>query len=220
MFIGSAGAYVADPIEPGHFEGDARKASAGHVAVENYLASQNLPYTVFQPLYIYGPHTAKDCEQWFLDRLVRGRPVLLPAPGVQLVTLSHVDDLASMITSAVGNKAAVGQQFNLCADRAITHTGVVKALAKAAGVEAKIVFYDPSTLKADGFPFRTGHFFANSDKAKRVLGWTCGHDFEGDAPAMVAAYKASGRDKKDIDFSADDAVLAAVGAAAAAPVAA
>jgi hypothetical protein len=26
---------------------------------------------VFQPLYIYGPHTAKDCEQWFVDRIIR-----------------------------------------------------------------------------------------------------------------------------------------------------
>jgi hypothetical protein len=32
---------------------------------------EGLPYTVFQPLYIYGPHTAKDCEQWFVDRVIR-----------------------------------------------------------------------------------------------------------------------------------------------------
>jgi len=43
----------------------------GHVAVERYLESEGLPFTVFQPLYIYGPHTAKDCEQWFVDRIIR-----------------------------------------------------------------------------------------------------------------------------------------------------
>ena len=59
MFVGSAGAYVADKVEPRHVEGDARKASAGHVGVEQYLAAEGLPFTVFQPLYIYGPHTAK-----------------------------------------------------------------------------------------------------------------------------------------------------------------
>ncbi len=32
---------------------------------------KRMPYTVFQPLYIYGPHTAKDCEQWFIDRIAR-----------------------------------------------------------------------------------------------------------------------------------------------------
>jgi len=34
-------------------------------------SQEGLPYTVFQPLYIYGPHTAKDCEQWFVDRVIR-----------------------------------------------------------------------------------------------------------------------------------------------------
>lgn len=43
----------------------------GHVVVEKYLESEGLPFTVFQPLYIYGPHTAKDCEQWFIDRIIR-----------------------------------------------------------------------------------------------------------------------------------------------------
>jgi hypothetical protein len=37
VFVSSAGAYKANPIEPMHVEGDERKASAGHVAVENYL---------------------------------------------------------------------------------------------------------------------------------------------------------------------------------------
>ena len=81
-------------------EGDKRKESAGHVPVEQYLQSEGLPYTVFQPLYIYGPNTAKDCEQWFLERILRDRPVPIPAPGIQLVALSHVEDVASMLAKA------------------------------------------------------------------------------------------------------------------------
>lgn len=213
VFVSSAGAYTPSPIEPGHWEGDARKATAGHVAVEAALEDAGLPFTVFQPLYIYGPHTAKDCEQWFLDRIMRGRPVPIPAPGAQLVTLSHVEDLAAALAAVPGNEAAKKQYLNLCADRAITHTGVVNALAKAAGVEAKIVYYDPKAVdaKKSGYPFRPGHFFANADKTKRVLNWAPAHKFGDDAAELVKAYKASGRDKKDIDFSADDAILAAVG---------
>ena len=71
VFVGSAGAYVANSVEPMHVEGDERKAKAGHVAVENYLVEQDMPFTVFQPLYIYGPYTSKDCEQWFMDRILR-----------------------------------------------------------------------------------------------------------------------------------------------------
>ena len=99
MFVGSAGAYNADPIEPMHVEGDARKSSAGHVAVEKHLASSGIPYTVFQPQYIYGPHTAKDCEQWFVERAIRQRPTPIPGPGIQLTTLTHVEDIASMMAA-------------------------------------------------------------------------------------------------------------------------
>jgi len=42
-----------------------------HVQVEDYLKEQDLPYTVFQPLYLYGDFTGKDCEQWFMDRILR-----------------------------------------------------------------------------------------------------------------------------------------------------
>jgi hypothetical protein len=83
-FIASAGAYEASSSEPMHVEGDARKAKAGHVQVEQFLQSVGAPYTVFHPLYMYGAHTAKDCEQWYIDRIIRGRPVPIPAPGVHL----------------------------------------------------------------------------------------------------------------------------------------
>ena len=134
VFVASAGAYKTNKIEPALVEGDARKESAGHVAVENYLveqvrqtgypflhltrsccnadilhleyteqlhtrvaALQDLPYTIFQPLYIYGPYTGKDYMPYFLDRLLRNRPVPIPAPGIQLTSLSHVEDVASML---------------------------------------------------------------------------------------------------------------------------
>ncbi|KAI8477102.1 MAG: NAD(P)-binding protein [Monoraphidium minutum] len=216
VFVSSAGAYKANSIEPMHVEGDDRKASAGHVGVEEYLQQEGLPYTVFQPLYIYGPHTAKDCEQWFVDRVIRNRPVPIPVPGMQLVTLTHVEDVASMLAAVPGNKAAIGQHYNVCSDRAVTFQGIVKAVGKALDKEPKVVLYSPEEVgtgksgKAEGFPFRTVHFFASSEKAKRELGWKPKHDFLADAPALVAAYKASGRQNKDIDFSVDDKILSAL----------
>lgn len=216
VFVGSAGAYAANDVEPMHVEGDKRKASAGHVAVEQYLEEQGLPYTVFQPLYIYGPATAKDCEQWFMDRILRDRPVPIPVPGIQLTSLSHVEDLADMIARVPGNPAAVGQHFNLCSDRCITFDGICKAIAAAAGKpEAKMVHYDPAKMglgKGEGFPFRAVHFFASADKAKQVLGWQPQHNFMKDVDQLVKDYIASGRLEKDIDFSVDDKILAAVNA--------
>ena len=52
------------------------------------------------------------------------------------------------------------QHYNVCSDRAITFTGIAKAVGKALGKEAKVVLYSPEELglgksgKAEGFPFR------------------------------------------------------------------
>lgn len=212
-FVGSAGAYADNYVEPQLFEGMTRKPKAPHFGVEAKLEASKLPYTVFQPLYIYGDYTNKDCEQWFMDRISRGRPVPIPSPGVQLVTLSHVDDLASAMAAVVGNEGAKRQHLNICSDRAITLVGIVSALAKAAGVEAEVVLYDPKAVqleKGEGFPFRTGHFFASAEKTKKVLNWKPEHTFSADVAERVAAYKASGRDKKEMAFPGDDKILAAV----------
>ena len=90
-------------------------------------------------------------------------------------------------------------------------TGIVKAVAKAAGKEPRIVHYDPSSVKlgkGEGFPFRTVHFFASSDKAKRVLGWKPKHDFLSDVESRLEEYKSAGRLEKDIDFSVDEMIVA------------
>ncbi len=47
----------------------------------------------------------------------------LPAPGLQLVSLTNVSDAAKLLAAVPGNSAAVKQQFNLTSDRAITHSG-------------------------------------------------------------------------------------------------
>lgn len=47
----------------------------------------------------------------------------IPTPGVQLVTLSHVEDVASMLASVPGNPAAIRQYYNVCSDRQISFVG-------------------------------------------------------------------------------------------------
>lgn len=99
MFVSSAGAYKANKVEPLHVEGDKRKASAGHVEVETYLREQNVPFTVFHPLYIYGPSTAKDCEQWFIDRVIRYTFLSYRFPGNHLIHSSKVSNQFALVAS-------------------------------------------------------------------------------------------------------------------------
>lgn len=260
VFVSSAGAYNANDMEPMHIEGDVRKPSAGHCEVEAYLKSANAPYTIFHPLYIYGPHTAKDCEQWFIDRIIRlaqstlkhltqlglfrDRPVPLPAPGIQMTSLSHVEDVASMLATVPGNSAAVQQEFNICSDRCIsfegsdpkyrwqyrkasrdcpccgrcTWKGAKDRLLQSQGTRPQErrrlpfqVIIKPHFANL-AIPCRTVHFFASSDKAKAQLKWSPKHSFTSDVQDLCNAYTSSDRANKDIDFSVDDKILAALSA--------
>ncbi|MCO5591013.1 hypothetical protein L7F22_044989 [Adiantum nelumboides] len=214
LFVSSAGIYKTTD-EPPHVEGDAVKADAGHVGVEEYIASLSFSsWASFRPQYMIGSGNNKDCEEWFFDRIVRDRPVPLPYPGVQVTNISHVKDLSSMITLAIENPAAAhGTTFNAVSNRGVTFTGLVKFCAAAAGKEPKIVYYDPKATGVDAkkaFPFRNMHFYAEPRAAKEKLGWKSCTNLPEDLKERFEEYTAIGRDKKDIKFELDDKILAAL----------
>lgn len=214
LFISSAGIYKSTD-EPPHVEGDEVKGDAGHKIVEDYLAGLGFEsWASFRPQYMTGSGNNKDCEEWFFDRIVRGRPVPIPGSGLQVTNISHVSDLSSMLTLAVEKPAAAnGSIFNAVSDRAVTFDGLVRLCAKAAGKEAEIVHYDPKAAGVDAkksFPFRNMHFYAEPRAASTKLGWESKTNLQEDLKARYEEYIAIGRDKKDIKFELDDKILESV----------
>ncbi|XP_047316598.1 chloroplast stem-loop binding protein of 41 kDa a, chloroplastic-like [Impatiens glandulifera] len=210
FFISSAGIYKPTE-EPPHIEGDDVKASAGHVGVEKYISEVFTSWASFRPQYMIGSGNNKDCEEWFFDRIVRGRPVPIPGSGLQLTNISHVRDLSSMLTLAVENpSAANGNIFNCVSDRAVTLDGMAKLCAKAAGLPVEIVHYDPKAIGVDAkkaFPFRDMHFYAEPRAANDILGWKATTYLPEDLKERYEEYLKIGRDKKAIKFELDDKIL-------------
>ncbi|KAE9463886.1 hypothetical protein C3L33_04102, partial [Rhododendron williamsianum] len=210
LFISSAGIYKATE-EPPHVEGDVVKADAGHVGVEKYISDIFSSWASFRPQYMIGSGNNKDCEEWFFDRIVRGRPVPIPGSGMQLTNISHVRDLSSMLTLAVENSsAASGNIFNCVSDRAVTLDGMAKLCAKAAGLPVEILHYDPKAIGVDAkkaFPFRIMHFYAEPRAAKDILGWQASTNLPEDLKERYEEYVKIGRDKKPMKFEIDDKIL-------------
>ena len=214
LFVSSAGMYKPTPTPP-HLEGDAVKESAGHVQVEAKLATMPFSFASFRPQYFTGYGNNKDCEEYFFDRLVRGRPVLVPGSGDQLSVVAHAEDVATMMAAAVGNPAANGVIFNAVTNKAVTLNGMVQLCAAAAGVEPKIVNYDPKKLPEGvevkkAFPFRPIHFYSYPANALKLLDWQPKHDLAADLKERFEFYKASGRANKDMSFELDDKILASL----------
>lgn len=213
LFVSSAGMYKPTNTPP-HLEGDAVKESAGHAQVEAMLKTMPFKMSSFRPQYFTGYGNNKDCEEYFFDRLVRGRPVCVPGSGDQLSVVAHAEDVATMMAAAVGNDAAAGQVFNAVTNKAVTLNGMVELCAAAAGVEAKIVNYNPSAIEGvevkKAFPFRPIHFYSYPAKALEVLDWKPKHDLAADLRERFAFYKASGRADAQMTFETDDKILAQV----------
>lgn len=210
LYISSAGIYKPTD-EPPHIEGEVVKADASHVGAEKYIVDIFDSWAIFRPQYMIGSGNNKDCEEWFFDRIVRGRPVPIPGSGMQLTNISHVRDLSSMLSVAVEKPdAASGNIFNCVSDRAVTLDGMAKLCAKAAGMSVEIVHYDPKAIGSDAkkaFPFRNMHFYAEPRAAKEILGWQGTTNLPEDLKERFDEYVKIGRDKKEMKFEIDDKIL-------------
>ncbi|NEP82121.1 MAG: NAD-dependent epimerase/dehydratase family protein [Okeania sp. SIO3B3] len=216
VYMSSAGVYLKSDQMP-HIEGDAVDPKSRHLGkyeTETELTNQGLPWTSIRPTYIYGPQNYNDLEAWFFDRIVRDRPIPIPGNGLHITQLGHVKDLAMAMANVLGNDRAIGQIYNVSGERFVTFDGLARACAEAAGKSPdsmELVHYDPKQFdfgKKKAFPLRTQHFFASINKAITELNWQPKFDLvSGLKDSFENDFIASGRDKKEVDFSIDDEIL-------------
>jgi nucleoside-diphosphate-sugar epimerase len=126
----------------------AQKAD-GERAVFAFAAETGLAVSTVRPAFVYGPHNPFDREAFFWDRMLAGRPILIPDDGARTMQWVHADDVARASVAAASMDAAAGEAFNL-AGPSISQNDFVRVLAEAAGVEAELVPVPRETLVAAG----------------------------------------------------------------------
>ncbi|WP_069790076.1 NAD-dependent epimerase/dehydratase family protein [Cyanobacterium sp. IPPAS B-1200] len=217
VYVSSAGVYLPSHQMP-HREDDPLNPESRHrgkFETEAYLKQSGIPFTSIRPVYIYGSGNYNDLENWFFDRLVRDLPIPIPHNGLYITQFGHVEDLASAMTAVLGNTEAIGQIYNISGDRFTTFTGLALACASAMGKnphDIDIRYYDPNQIdvgKRKAFPIRMQHFFTDISKAQKELSWQPKYDLiSGLKESFENDYLATQRDKKDIDFSVDEQIIA------------
>lgn len=85
-------------------------------ADEVFLASHvrgELPVTIFKPAHTWGPRMIVirqlGSDRRWLDRVRRGRPILITGDGENLWSYCHSDDAGIAFAAAVGRTRCVGQ---------------------------------------------------------------------------------------------------------------
>lgn len=158
VFMSSIAAY---PPGVGHREDDplapddipisyARNKAGAERALFRMHAESGFPAVTFRPPFVHGPRQPFYREQFFWDRLLDGRPIILPDGGDGPMPWVFVDDVAASCVRALEVPAAVGEAFNLGHVEPTTQRTFVEALARVAGVEPELVAVSRAAIAAAG----------------------------------------------------------------------
>ncbi len=181
--------------------------------------STGLGAVTLRPPFVYGPHNPFYREAFFWDRLLAGRPILVPGDGGRLMHLVHVEDLAHCALLAADSPVSAGRAYNVAHRAAIRQDELVRALAAAAGVDADLRYVPREAIEAmGGSVFAPPYYFAQYfDMPAITLDVSRSREDLGFSPRTLAAglanawewYQSTDRDAMpQPDFSFEDSVLA------------
>jgi 2'-hydroxyisoflavone reductase len=189
VFISSVAAYGGGldlhedaPLAPDDFPMPyvQHKASAERALFALHRES-GFPVTTFRPPFVHGPGQPFYREQFFRDRMLDGRPIILPDGGNDPVQWVYVSDVAEACVRAIEVPEAAGEAFNVGHVEPTTQRSLLEALARAAGVKPTLVAVPRSAIHAAGGQVMGENLYfgemldlpphvAVVDKAARVIG--------------------------------------------------
>src|SRR5216110_1367349 len=192
----------------------AQNKIAGEDVLMRWHRTRGLPVTIVRPTHVYGPMNTRNNETFVFDRLVRGRPVLVPGAGGWLRQFGHVEDLGDAIAAMLGVPAAFGEAFNVTGEEAITQVGFVELIADV--VKRPLTLVHVRT-PSGGRPVPFGqnlvydcHAVYTTTKVRRDLGIRPRYTLASGLAQTFAWYLREGLDKREVDFSEEDAILAKI----------
>ena len=127
--------------------------------------------SILRPSFVIGPYSPGYRLAFFWDRLLAGRPIIIPDQGQTRLQLAYVHDVASALRQAATHTKAAGGAFNVGWESAITQTELIAHLAEVAGVSAQVAYVPRAKLFAAGAsPFDAPYYFGESLDISGVLG--------------------------------------------------
>ncbi len=154
FFISSASAYQKPPAhylitESTPLANPYWQYSRDKIACEDLLMREyrerGFPVTIIRPSLTYGvtqiPAAVGSWNHpWTLvDRMRRGRKIVVPGDGTSLWTITHNSDLAKGFVGLMGNVRAIGHAFHITSDEVFTWNQIYGLIGAAAGVQPDIV---------------------------------------------------------------------------------
>ena len=169
--------------------------------------TRGLPITIVRPTHVYGPLNTRNNETFFFDRLLRGRPILVPGHGGWLRPFGHVEDLADAMAAMLGDRRAFGQAYNVTGEEAVTQLGFVDLVAEVVKRPATFV-YVPKAPFGQNLSYDC-HAVYTTAKLRRELGLRPRYTLASGLAQTFEWYLREELDRRPVDFAEEDALLAA-----------
>ena len=144
VFISTASAYQKPPqavpiTEKTPLENPFWAYSRAKIACEDLLREEiakGFPATIVRPSHTYGRNRFPfNGGYTYLDRIRRGKPIVLPGDGTSLWTMTHARDFATGLSGLLGNPGALGEDFHITSDEWLTWNGIFQSLGRHLGRE-------------------------------------------------------------------------------------
>ena len=154
IFISSASAYQkplsnyliteSTPLSNPYWQYSRDKIACEERLMKEYRTN-GFPVTIVRPSSTYGDrsvpvavHGSQGTWQ-VIDRMRKGKPVILFGDGSSLWTFTHNTDFAKGFIGLMGNMHAIGEAVHITSDESVTWNQAYKTIAHALGVQARII---------------------------------------------------------------------------------
>lgn len=161
IFISSASAYQKPPTHPvitestplanPYWQYSRDKIACEEVLMKAYREN-GFPVTIVRPSHTYDTVIPAAIGSWedftLIDRMRKGKPVVIPGDGTSLWVMTHSTDFAKGFTGLLGNRHAIGHPVHITSDELLTWNQIYEAMADAAGARLNAV-HVPSDFICD-----------------------------------------------------------------------
>ena len=181
IFISSASAYQkpatdyliteSTPLANPYWTYSQQKIACEERLLREYR-DNGFPVTIVRPSLTYGEsQVTLAVNSWTksftaVDRMRRGKKVIVPGDGSSLWVITHNSDFAKGLVGLLAREQAIGHAFHITSDEVMCWDQWYRLTAQAAGVEPQIV-HIPSDFLAACIPESRGSLIG--DKAVSVV---------------------------------------------------